>query len=101
MIKQFPPKNSGKTLEYKIVYKNSVGKDIRSIPKEIIRKSIDIIENKISKNPYIGMQLKGKYKELWKYRIQNYRVIYTIDSFDKKILILRIRHRKEVYNNIF
>ena len=50
MIKQFPPKNSGKTLNIKL-YIKIVWKRYK-YSKEIIRKSIDIIENKISKILY-------------------------------------------------
>ena len=39
--------------------------------------------------------LKGKFAGLRKFRVGNYRVIYVLQ--DKKVLILRISHRKNVY----
>jgi mRNA interferase RelE/StbE len=39
--------------------------------------------------------LKGQFAGLRKYRIENYRVVYVI--IDDSALILRIKHRKDVY----
>ena len=39
--------------------------------------------------------LKGRFAGLRKYRFGDYRVIYAI--LDDEVLVLRIRHRKDVY----
>jgi len=69
------------------------------LDKNLIKNFFKII-NEISFNPLVGIKLKGRYKDLWKYRIGNYRVIYSIDNKKRKVLVLRFRHRKEVYNSI-
>jgi mRNA interferase RelE/StbE len=40
--------------------------------------------------------LRG-YKDLWRMRIGDYRVVYSIDDTQKTVEVLRIRHRKDVY----
>jgi mRNA-degrading endonuclease RelE of RelBE toxin-antitoxin system len=40
-------------------------------------------------------KLKGSLKEYWRVRTGNYRVIFEIN--DGSIVIVRIRHRKDVY----
>ena len=58
------------------------------------------IKNKIKElkeNPERGKRLK--YTEFRKLRIGNYRVIYEIKSKEKKIIILFIGHRKNVYDD--
>ncbi|NJL92104.1 MAG: type II toxin-antitoxin system RelE/ParE family toxin, partial [Coleofasciculaceae cyanobacterium SM2_1_6] len=42
--------------------------------------------------------LKLKGREGWRIRVGNYRVPYKIDDQQKIITILRIRHRRDVYN---
>jgi mRNA interferase RelE/StbE len=86
-------------LGYKIEYKASVTKDIRRLPKETIRSSLELIEEKLINNPLLGKRLKGEFKGLYSARIGNYRIIYTIEKGSETILILRIVHRKESYRN--
>src|SRR4030065_224911 len=58
------------------------------------------IKEKISKDPYCGNRLKGKYSSLWKYRVGDFRIIYTVKAGELKILIFRVRHRGCVYDDI-
>jgi len=41
--------------------------------------------------------LKG-FKDLWRIRVGDYRVIYTLDEQTKTINITRVAHRREVYD---
>lgn len=41
-------------------------------------------------------KLKG-YKDQWRIRIGDYRVIYIIDDGAKAVIVTRIAHRREVY----
>jgi mRNA interferase RelE/StbE len=87
-------------LKYKVLFNNNIQKDLRPLNKKVLENFFKIINETISINPFAGIKLKGKYKDLWKYRIGNYRIIYFINSKKNEILILRFRLRKEVYNNI-
>ncbi len=79
----------------KISFKASVEKDLRKIePKERI-KILKKIKTELSNNPGIDKKLTGEYKDLYSYRVGNYRIIYTL--LDDEILILRVGHRKDVY----
>jgi len=87
-------------LKYKVLFNNNIQKDLRPLNKKVLENFFKIINETISINPFAGIKLKGKYKDLWKYRIGNYMIIYFINSKKNEILILRFRLRKEVYNNI-
>ena len=41
-------------------------------------------------------KLKG-YKDQWRIRVGDYRVVYTIDDANLLVDVTRIRHRSEVY----
>jgi len=82
-------------LEFRIDYKRSVFNDIKKIDRPVVERIMHDIEFELAKNPEIGEALTGQFKGLYKYRVGNWRVIYSILS--DSILILRIRHRSVVY----
>jgi mRNA interferase RelE/StbE len=43
------------------------------------------------------MQKAERYKDLWRVRVGDWRVVYIIDDAAKLISITRIAHRREVY----
>ena len=82
-------------MEYNIVYKLSVKKDLRKIDKKELPGILNEIENMLKGNPLKGKELKGEFAGLFSYRIGNYRAAYTI--LGSTVLVLRISHRKNVY----
>lgn len=81
---------------YKVSYKSSVERDLKRLPKDHQVKILEKIEKDLTQNPtFKGKALKGKWKGLWRYEVWPYRVIYSLST--DSILVLRIRHRKEVY----
>lgn len=80
---------------YKISFKSSVYKDLKGIDKTKAAHILDKIETELSESPDSYPQLTGKFSGLRKFRVGNYRIIYSI--LDNTILILRISHRKDVY----
>lgn len=87
-------------MAYKVEYAAGVAKDLRSLPKELRERALNIVEEILAKDPRAGKPLKGPYRGLWKYRIGDYRIIYTIEKSRLVIFVLRIRNRKDVYQGI-
>jgi mRNA interferase RelE/StbE len=83
-------------LGYSILFKSSVSKDLKKIDKRKVKEILDKIETELSENAKENPTLRGKFTGLRKYRVGDYRVIYSILN-DNTVLILRIAHRKEVY----
>ena len=82
---------------YKIVLKKSVEKQLYKLPKKDVEKIINTIDKlKINPRPYTVIKLKNTDK--FRIRVGNYRIIYSI--FDNKLIIeiIKIAHRKNVYN---
>jgi mRNA interferase RelE/StbE len=82
-------------LVYKIRYKKSVSKDLKAIAKKARSQILDKLEEELSITPYQYPVLKGAFAGLRKFRIGNYRVIFTI--INNEVWILRIGHRSRVY----
>ncbi|HQO08559.1 MAG TPA: type II toxin-antitoxin system RelE/ParE family toxin [Clostridiales bacterium] len=81
---------------YKITFKNSVTQDLKGIDKKQIKRILDKIAKDLADKPESCPELKGKFAGLRKFRIGDYRIIFTIKDM-QTVLVLRIRHRKEVY----
>jgi mRNA interferase RelE/StbE len=82
-------------LAYNIIYKKSVGRDLKKLSKPEAKRIIDLIEKELIKQPESNPVLKGQFAGLRKYRVGDYRVIYALLDLD--ILVLRIGNRKDVY----
>jgi addiction module RelE/StbE family toxin len=75
-------------------------RELKELDKKFVKKAFEIIETVIAVNPYDGKKLKGKYSGLYSYRISDYRIIYEIVEKRVTIVVLRIAHRKSVYEGI-
>lgn len=84
---------------YDVVFKKSALKELQSLPQKIQQKIIDATQL-LALNPYTELlqikKLKGA-DSLYRIRIQDYRVIYFIENRIIKVTIIKIGHRKEVY----
>ena len=80
---------------YKIIFKESVEKDLKKIKKGDIIRIKNKLHNDLLKNPGKNKQLKGAFTGIYSYRVGNYRILYTI--LKEKILILQIGDRKSIY----
>ena len=84
---------------YEIVFKKSAAKELQSLPKKIQQKILDAVQL-LALNPYTELLQIKKMKgtdALYRVRIQDYRVIYLIENQIIKVTIIKIGHRKEVY----
>jgi len=82
-------------LSYNIEFKKSVARDLKKIDKTQVKYILDKIENELVENANKYPALSGKFSGLRKFRVGDYRVIFTI--LDNTVLILRIGHRRDVY----
>lgn len=85
-------------MSWKITYKKSVEKDLKKISKDIqyiIRRAI---EEKLMNDPLkFGLPLRRNLKGLMKMRVGDYRIIYSIKEEVVTIYVIKIGHRKDVY----
>jgi mRNA interferase RelE/StbE len=82
-------------LAYDIVYKKSVSHDLKKLSKAEAKRVLERVERELPKKADAQPALKGRFAGLRKFRVGEYRVIFAIVEND--ILILRIGHRRDVY----
>ena len=81
---------------YKIVFKQSVAKDLRRIPTKDVRrilKRIDSLEDE--PRPAGAEKLTGD--EIYRVRQGNYRILYAIEDDVIMVTIVKVGHRHDVY----
>jgi len=83
-------------LSYQISIERSAQKSLTKIPKVDQDRIIQLIQSLID-NPRPTGCKKLSGREAWRIRIGNYRVIYEINDKNSEILIVVIRHRRDVY----
>lgn len=83
---------------YQIIIDKIAAKSLKNLPKPDQKKIIAAI-NDLSQNPRpLGAKtLQGNWKGFCRIRIGNYRVIYDIDDEIITIYVLKIAHRKDIY----
>ncbi len=82
---------------YNVDFKPSVHKDFRRLPKSVVERVMKRIEKlKDEPLPHGVEKLEGA-ERLYRIRVGDYRVVYEVDTQAKEMMILYVRHRREVY----
>ena len=82
---------------YDVDFKPSVHKDFRRLPKSVVERVTKRIE-KLQDEPFPHSVDKIETAERF-YRIVvgDYRIVYEVDTQAKQIMVLYVRHRRDVY----
>lgn len=82
---------------YSITFARSARKELEALSNPLIKRLFTKIESLADESrPNRCRKLQG-FKDLWRIRIGDYRVIYSIDDTTETIDIIAIRHRREAY----
>jgi mRNA interferase RelE/StbE len=82
---------------YLVTFAASARRELTGLPPDVIARLLPKIRE-LARNPRpAGCKKLHGYKNRWRIRAGNYRVVYAIDDMGKSVDITRIAHRKEVY----
>lgn len=86
--------------DYSISFARSARKELEHLPGDVADRILAKVEA-LSGNPRPAgvIKLHGQ-KNLWRMRVGDYRVVYSIEDFDKTIDVSVIRHRRDVYRGL-
>jgi mRNA interferase RelE/StbE len=82
--------------EYEILFKESVYKDLKNIPKIDLKKILSKIE-RLADDPRPPGSQKLTGLELHRIRQGVYRIVYSIQDNELIIHVVKVGHRKEIY----
>ena len=81
---------------YRVVFRKSVAQDLRRIPNRDLRRILATIES-LSEEPRPPGTEKLSGQERYRVRQGNYRIIYEINDDEVVVVIVKVGHRKDVY----
>ena len=84
-------------MSYTITIKPSVVKELKSLPKRAVGAISTAIED-LAEEPRPAGCRKLVGKPLWRIRVGNYRVIYSVDDVVQIVDIRATGHRKNIYD---
>jgi len=82
--------------KFKITFKKSVAKDLRSIPSADVKRILQRIEM-LAENPRGEGCVKLSVQERYRVRQGVYRVVYEIRDESLIVLVVKVAHRSAVY----
>ncbi len=85
---------------YKVIFKPSVEKDLRSLPPSVVARVFKHVEA-LKDEPFPRQSIKLAGAELlYRVRVGDYRVIYGVDKDNKQVIIHYVRHRRDAYRQL-
>lgn len=90
-------------MTWKIEFDVKVLHDLKKLGKPAQKKIIDYLKDRIAKleDPRTsGKPLKGKsYRGIWRYRVENYRILCKIEDAKLTVLVVAAGHRSKIYDD--
>jgi mRNA interferase RelE/StbE len=71
---------------------------LSKLPVSIVNKVATVIDDLASNpRPFGAKKLEAQKNELWRVRVGDYRIVYSIEDVVKVLEIQKIGHRKDIY----
>lgn len=83
-------------MTYRLLIRPSAQRELAKLPKRDYAAVRDAIRA-LADNPRPAGCIKLSGREGWRIRQGDYRVIYEIDDQEPTVTVLRVRHRRDVY----
>jgi mRNA interferase RelE/StbE len=85
---------------YRVILKPSVEKDLRSLPAPVLKRVFKRVEALADHPlPHGSLKLAGA-EQLYRIRVGEYRIVYTVDSDSRQVIVYYVRHRRDVYRSL-
>lgn len=87
---------------WKVEFDNRARKELRKLDSQTQDRILKWLRQTIATDEdprRTGKSLKGLMKGLWRYRVGNYRIISQIQDENILILVVRIGHRGDIYED--
>lgn len=85
---------------WKINYTDVSAKQMAKMDKSVSKLIDDYLHHKVATRAdptSLGKPLLNEKSGVWRYRIENYRILCEIKNNELTVLVLRVGHRKDVY----
>lgn len=80
--------------KFSLVASSRFAKDLKKLDRQTQTRILNTLE-KLEEDPYVGEKVVAAETGIWRLRVGDWRIRYDIEG--KKVHLLRVRHRREVY----
>ncbi len=84
-------------VRYSLDIKPSARKELESLSDNLIARIVPKIDSLATDPRPSGTKKLRGYKDLWRIRVGDYRIVYIIDDGRKTVSVTRVAHRRDVY----
>ncbi len=87
-------------MTWTVEFDDAAAKELRKLDKQTQQEILRYFRKRIATNEdprRFGKPLSRDLAGLWRYRVRNYRMICNIEDGNLLVLVLRVGHRKDVY----
>ena len=89
-------RNLKRMAKYRITIRKSAAKELERIPRKDLQRIVRRIQS-LSSDPRPYGSQKLSYKEQYRIRQGDYRIVYSVDDKNLLVDIVKIGHRREIY----
>lgn len=83
-------------MDYEVILLAAAERDLRKLPPDVRPRLVEGLKSlKQPRQPGVKKLLGNE--ERWRLRVGNYRIIYRVNDIERKVLVIRIAHRRDVY----
>lgn len=92
-------------MDYKVVYTKVSQKDLGGLEHPLVQRILKKVDefSRMSNPLKMAKKLKGFAIDTYRFRVGDYRVLFRLDPQTQQLVVLvvlRVRHRKEVYRGL-
>lgn len=87
-------------MTWSVEFDNAAAKELRKLDRQAQQDLLRYFRERIATDDdprRLGKPLSRDLAGLWRYRVRNYRMICNIEDETLTVLVLRVGHRKDIY----
>jgi mRNA interferase RelE/StbE len=88
----------GETFDIRIA--PAAARQLKKLDRPVQKKVVECLESLATDPRPKGVEKLSQYPKLWRIRVGEYRIVYTIDDGDSIIIMLLVRHRRDAYRDL-
>ncbi|RNL82987.1 type II toxin-antitoxin system RelE family toxin [Halostreptopolyspora alba] len=85
---------------YEVVFDNRASKELGKLDTPVARRVYSAVLALAKEPRPEGCRQLSGYPGLWRIRVGDYRVVYTVDDGQLVVVALRVAHRREIYRKL-
>ena len=84
--------------KYLLAFRESAAKELRGLPLGVKIRIEEAIESIREEPRKAGVRKLKGYLHSYRYRVGDYRVVYEVLDAQHRVIVIKVRHRKDVYD---